>query len=125
MHAGDTFLIAFRNTRSIEHLWIAVTEPDSSGQIVIVSVTTLRNGIDQTVTLQPGDHPFVNHPSVVYFGDAKIVPQQSLEGWLAASVARPHAPCSLELLALIRAGVSASEHTPGKVIAFCQARRGR
>ena len=48
------------------HLWIAVTEPQpDSSQIVIVSLTTLRYDRDQTVILQPGDHPFITHQTIV------------------------------------------------------------
>ena len=119
MRAGDTYLIAFDSTRNIPHLWILVTDPDASRELVIVSVTTLRHGVEQTVTLTPGDHPFIQHQSTVYFADARIVRQDGLEGWVAGDLAQPQTSCSPELLALVRAGILAPDFTPKRVVKFC------
>lgn len=125
MQAGDTFLIAFRNTRCREHLWILVTEPDSCGEVVIISVTTLRNNIDQTVTLQPWDHPYINHLSAVLFGDARIVHRDSLNGDVGRAEVRRHRPCSPELHRLICDGILSSDFTPRKVASFCREKWGK
>jgi len=64
MGAGSTYVIRFEHTGPQPHLWIQVTEPDAEGRAILVSVTTLREGKDQTVVLQPGD-PSVGEASVV------------------------------------------------------------
>ena len=120
MRSGDTFLMR-PWVGGKYHLWVVITEPDSeSFECVIVSVTTLRGNCDQTLVLQPGDHPFIQHPSVVFFADARIVDSRLLDQAIARGECLPHEPCSSELLAHIRAGVTASPHTPQKVVAFCK-----
>src|SRR5438477_4382379 len=52
MRCGDTLLIPARGSGVTSHLWIIVTEPaPDTHKCVIVSVTTLRQNKDQTVTL--------------------------------------------------------------------------
>jgi hypothetical protein len=116
MHAGDTYLISFQHVGPTPHLWILAFGPDTKGRIVLVSVTTLRRGKDQTVVLQPGDHPFVKHPSCVFYQDAIIASASHLEAWIAGELATPTDPCPAELLKLVCDGFSASEFTPQKVV---------
>ena len=58
---------------SIPDLWFLITEPDAdSFQCVIANVTTLRSHCDRTLVLQKGEHPFIRHPSLISFADARI-----------------------------------------------------
>ena len=103
------------------HLWIVVTEPNLETQeCVIVSVTTLKGSQDQTITLQPGDHRFIDRPSVVMFSDARLANAQSLQDDIEGGSARRHSPCSHDLISLVKDGVLASPHTPNKIEAFCR-----
>src|SRR5258708_10421215 len=120
MQAGDTLLITLERTQSIPHLWVVVTNPDERGQLLIVSITTLRHNVDQTVVLQRGDHPFVRHQSSVFFGDSMIVSEERLEQWRLAGVASAEEPCRADILRLIQDGVLVSDYTPRKIIAFFQ-----
>jgi hypothetical protein len=121
MRCGDTLLIPAPGSGVTPHLWIIVTEPaPDSHRCVIVSVTTLRYNKDQTVTLGPGDHPFVRHPSVVFYADAQIVDVRQLRADVIARVAEAREACSSDLLKLVQAGVSASPFTPKKVLTFCR-----
>lgn len=115
MRSGDTFIITFDHTGPRPHLWILVTEPAQGEPAVLVSVTTLRHAKDQTVVLQPGDHAWIQHASVVYYADAQVTTQERLQAWIDGGLAEPNDPCSGELLNLIRSGISASEFTPKKV----------
>jgi hypothetical protein len=85
-----------------------------------VSVTTLRHNKDQTVTLGIADHPFIRHPSIVFYADAQIVDVRQLRADVIARVAERREACSMELLKLVQAGVSASPFTPKKILAFCR-----
>src|SRR5271169_5201023 len=98
MRAGDTYLIALARTKSISHLWIVVTDPNATGQVVIVSVTTLRHNADQTVVLQNGEHPFIRHQSSVFFGDALFVEADRLRQWCGAGIAEAQASCHADLV---------------------------
>lgn len=92
------------------HLWIIITDPNPESNLcAIVSVTTLRNGKDQTVILKVGDHPFIRHESTISYGDAMIVDAKRLENEIAAGLAIPHAP-----------GVGASSFTKPKFLRFCR-----
>jgi hypothetical protein len=116
MRAGDTYFIAFQHTGPKRHLWVLATEPDADGRIVLVSISSLRDGTDQTVVLQRGDHPFVTHPSCVFYADAMIVQASRLDEWITGDLAKPDQPCSAELLKLVCDGFAASEFTPKKVL---------
>lgn len=104
----------------VPHLWIIVTEPDEAGLIVIVNVTTLRNAVDQTLILQPSDHPFLTHPSVVHFADARIVELKTIEAQAAAGTVQTKQPCSAQLLSEIQQGICGSNFTVKKVLTFCE-----
>src|ERR1017187_207397 len=109
MRCGDTLLIPAPGTGVIPHLWIIITEPASdTHRCVMVSVTTLRHNKDQTMTLGVGDHPFVRHPSIVFYADAQIVDVRQLRVDVIARVAERREDCSTDLLKLVQAGVSAS-----------------
>jgi hypothetical protein len=116
MQAGDTFVITFDHSGPKPHLWILLTEPKQGEPVILVSVTTLRHEKDQTVVLQPGDHPWINHASVVHFGDALVTEGDRLQGWVDGNLAAPNVPCSKPLLKLIRDGIRSSEFTPKKVL---------
>src|SRR5713226_4097921 len=95
MRCGDTLLIPAPGSTVTPHLWIVVTEPTPDTHLcVIVNITTLRRGADQTVTLRPGDHPFIRHPSVVRYSDAQIVDDRRLGADVASGAAQQHQPCS-------------------------------
>ncbi len=102
MHCGDALLLpAPASGVGTPHLWILVTEPDPATHLcVIVSVTTLREGKDQTVILDKGDHPFIRHSSTVFFSDAMLADARRLEADIATGTALPHASCSPGLLKL-------------------------
>jgi hypothetical protein len=83
-------------------------------------VTTLRESKDQTIILQPSDHPFIVHPSIIFYGDARIVQASQLATQLKAGLIRSHSPCSAKLVQEIVNGLFASEHTKRKIITFCR-----
>ena len=118
MRCGDTLLIPAPGSSVTPHLWIVVTEPDDNHSCVIVNLTTLRNSQDQTVSLLPGEHPFVQHPTAVRYSDALIVDVRKLRADLTCGRALQKQSCSPTLLKLIQDGVCASQYTPNKVIRF-------
>src|SRR5271157_2337566 len=68
---GDTFLFAEEDESKL-HLTVVLTEPDSDGKVVTVSVVTQHRRSDAMVPLQAGDHPFITRPSVMAFGYARV-----------------------------------------------------
>ena len=103
------------------HLWIVVTEPDDRGICIIVNLTTLRHGQDQTVTIAANEHPFVNRPTSVRYSDARLADIHKLRGEVARGLAVQKASCSSKLLKLVQDGVCASPYTPNKIVEFYRA----
>ena len=126
MRCGETLLFSILGSNQIPHLWVIVTEPNPDDWLcVIVSVTTLRNNCDQTVTLRRGDHPFVTHDSAISYTDAMIVDVRSLDAEVAAGRASSNSACSADLLELVQNGLLASPFTPKKVAFFCRHKWGK
>lgn len=126
MECGDTFLMPAPGGPATPHLWIVITQPDATGWLcVIVSVTTLRYGKDQTVVLRPGDHPFIRHDSTVFFGDSRIVDARKLDALIEAGAAMKQEACPARTLKLVQDGLLASPFTPLKVARFCRERWAR
>jgi hypothetical protein len=106
--AGDTFLN--REAPSTPtHLWIVMSDPEKrADQIVIVNVTSWREGADPSCRLSAGDHPFVRHDSYVNYDDSKIVSQQVLENLESRGLITRHQDVNGRLLAKVREGAGAS-----------------
>ncbi len=117
---GDT--VVMRKSVSEEwHLWILLTAPDqSTGEVVIVNVTTLRPHSDRTVILTKGDHPFITHDSVVFYSDAQFSNAQLIEAAIKAGICTKCDPVSDELLRRIQGGLLQSTLTPAKIRNVCQ-----
>ena len=83
LRAGQTILLP-KPGHDTAHLWVILTAPDAQGLVLLVNFTTLRPHSDRTVEIQAGDHPFVVHPTVVHFADARLTPASSIEAALAS-----------------------------------------
>lgn len=61
--AGDSFILRGRGERS-PHLWVLLWGPSGSADAFLaVSFTTPEPYKDQTCIINPGEHPFVHHPT--------------------------------------------------------------
>lgn len=47
--------------------------------VVIVSITTVRRGAEQTVALRKGERPFIDRDSSVCYADARLVGARELD----------------------------------------------
>jgi hypothetical protein len=107
---GDTFLSGDDEYEDY-HLNVVLTPPNE-GELITVSITTLRRLSERLVTLQPGDHPFITRPSAVAYSFARIRRVVDIEAALEADNAKAREPATGALLAKIQAGLLESEHTP-------------
>ena len=104
----------------ISHLWIIVSDIDpTTDQCVIVNVTTLGHICDKTVILHDGDHPCIDHDSVVRYQDATIVTSNNIQAAIRGKAAFTKPPCSRALLARIIEGIGKSSETPFDIQKFC------
>jgi hypothetical protein len=118
MVAGDCYRLKLNNSEPTPHLWIALLDPTPAAETIIVSLITIRHNCDQTVVVMPGNHPFVNRPSCVLFGDSKIVSASQLDLWATMGFAQQQSRLSPNLLQEICQGLKCSPFTPKKIISF-------
>ena len=112
---GDTLALP-KPGQEKEHLFALITAPDSeSGEAIMINLTTLRPHSDSTTVLQPGDHPFVDRPTVVFYADARLVKAALLETAIQQGVGRRHEPLSVGLVKRIQEGLLASPFTPARI----------
>jgi len=107
---GDTFLIEDEDGPE-SHLWIVITPP-SEGEVVIVSVTSSRKKSETLVTLNKGDHPFIEHDSVIAYRYSRIVTTESIETAIRNGTARRREAVSAKLLKRAQEGLLESDFTP-------------
>lgn len=73
MNPGETIIgLDFGN-----HLWIVLSWPTREGEIALVNLTTHGRGLPcgpACTTVAPGEHPFVNRLSCVYYRGAYLNP---------------------------------------------------
>ena len=112
---GDTVMLP-KPGHEKKHLWALITAPDpESGDAIMVNLTTQRPHSDTTTIIQPGEHPFVDRPTVVFYADARVVNVNTLEEGLRQGVCRQNAPLSAELLRCIQDDLFVSDFTPDKI----------
>jgi hypothetical protein len=124
LQCGDTFLLP-KSRNQTEHLWIVVAEIDAvTGKAICVSVTTRRPHSDPTCVLDVGDHPFVSHPSVIFYQDTRqmdlVLVESALTSGIRNFVCTRHASCSDALLERIRKGLIESKQTPKGIKELCR-----
>ena len=123
--AGQTLLLP-KPGHDTKHLWVvAVAANPATQEVVIVNLTTQRPHSDATVVLQPSDHEFVNHPTVVFYADARIVDGRTIDAAIEGGMFPTHRDCSPALLLRIQQGLFDSPHTPQKVKLFATYLLGR
>ncbi len=66
LKAGSCIFLEKPDKESISHLWLLLTDPAGDPpKVLMVNLTTYREGVDTTVLLTPDDHSYVDHPTVV------------------------------------------------------------
>ena len=114
LELGDTFLLP-HDINKVEHLWVAITEPDEMGKAVCVNVSSSSSSFcDETVVLQPSDHPFISKKSVIRYMDAAVLDLKevgrAMKGFFSFTCVKKQ-KCERELLKKIQKGLLESQHT--------------
>lgn len=107
---GNTFLIEDEDGYNC-HLCVVITPPDC-GEIVIVSVTTERAKSETLVRLNKGDHPFIDHASVISYVYSRVTTIEEIETAVKNGTAIPRATASANLLRRAQSGLIESDRTP-------------
>ncbi len=105
------------------HLWFILTDPDP--RIVMAMMRSSKTFTDKTVTLQPGDHPFVKHESNIDYGVACIQQSRVVDSAIRRNQVTLHQDMSAQLLETVRKGLLHSSRTNHDVRRYCAERLGR
>src|SRR5258708_17208766 len=110
---GNTFLIEDEDGYDC-HLCIVIT-PSGYGEVVIVSVTTERTRSEMLVRLKKGDHPFIEHDSVITYAYSTVTTVQEIDTAVKNGTAMPRPNASAKLLQRAQDGLLESDRTPNWV----------
>ena len=113
LNCGDTFLTGDGDEDNF-HLWIVIT-PATEGEVVTVCLVTAHM---RSELLRKGDHPFVQHESVIAYRYSEIRTVADIEELLKKGLAKPRDPVAPDLLKRIQAGLVDSMFTPNGVRAY-------
>ena len=100
------------------HLYIICTDECKLGACLLVNITSARDGCDQTCILDVGDHPFIKHPSCIFYAKAIIRKCDQIKGALAAGAIEAAEDVAEDVLDRILAGFTISEDTPPQIIKY-------
>jgi hypothetical protein len=122
MKVGDTFLYGPSPTAT-KHLHIVLTNQDTDGCILIVSVTSIysqnKDRMDHTVILNQNEHRFLTKPlSYIFYRSATVKKVSDLQADEAAGLLVRHDGCSKTLIDNARAGICASPHSTRGIQAY-------
>lgn len=122
IRAGASFLISGGRVGK-RHLWFVLTDPEPpAGKVVIAMVVTSRSHTDKTVTLNPGDHPFVVRESDVAYGEACFRTAGQLTSAIEAGRCELQPDVSKALLEKVREGLLQSPFTIHAIADYCRER---
>jgi len=120
IRAGRSFLLESSPGEGY-HLWFILTDPvEPGGRVVAVMLRTQERYTDATVVLNIGDHPFVKHPSSVDYSSANFFLVPRIKRAIEKGRCNLKEDLSRAVLERIQKGLSASQHTPNSIKAYCR-----
>jgi hypothetical protein len=116
VRAGDTFYLP-EDTDPGHHLWTIISDPDKNPEkIIAVCFSTLEDYKDQACIVQKGEHPKIDHPSIVDYSNPATLSIVQLAKMHAAKAIEYELPLSPELLKKVRRGVGISRLPMGLIV---------
>ena len=109
MNVGDTFLNLNPDTPS--HLWVVIAGPTAEDEVAIVNLTTKTLASDDTCVVTKGEHPFVQHATIIDYRRGKMIAKRTLDGAQEHGYLLTQAPVARALLRRIQEGALASRFT--------------
>jgi hypothetical protein len=97
MKAGDVF--RFNGIADI-HVWMIISDPSRDPHhVLIVNFTSEAPDLDPVCSIIPGDHPFIQHRTLIQYSRARLVKDEALHQKGRLEMLEPLSPT---LLARIR-----------------------
>ena len=110
MTLGETFLNT--NPYIAVHLWAIVSTPTVEHAVVMFNFTSWKSGCDETCLIKTGEHPFVQHDTVVAYRRGQLLSRAAWNELQRLGFYQEHAALSDSLLRRIQQGALDSEFTP-------------
>jgi len=112
VNRADTFIPSGADS----HLWVVVSDPARNPhEVVLVNLSTQAPWKDNTCVVLPHEHAWVQHPSVVMYGDARIESGESLRRIEEAGLLDKCPSVSDALMARILEGFDISAYVKPRV----------
>lgn len=109
----------------VEHLHFICCDPvhhSATGKdsVLMVNISSITPHLehDMTCVLNPGDHPFIKHPSFVYYRKASIYGAQGISRNVAEGNFSTHIPCDEAVFRQILIGFEVSDEVSYKILRF-------
>ena len=106
---GYTFLGPQGNPQVKPHYWVVVTEPNTDGDVAIVSYTS--NWYDETTILTPQDHEILNRKTFVRYQMACITRVSRIWQIISAGDFVPKSAAPLDTVRRLQDGIIRSKDT--------------
>lgn len=102
----------------VPHLFIICNDTCKFGANLLINISSFYDGCDDTCILDVGDHPFVQHPSYVYYAEARIIKTDGLQKGFRQGALIPREPLGDPVFERVVAGINVSLDTPNNVIRY-------
>ncbi|MDC5850904.1 hypothetical protein OPW32_17050 [Vibrio europaeus] len=111
----------------VKHLHFVCSDPvfypkTTKDSILVVNITSIQDGIehDGSCVLDVGDHPFITHPSYVYYRRADIFGVDTVRRNIDDGTIDVHSPCGDGTFKRILEGFELSDDVTPKIYNFYQ-----
>lgn len=110
-----------------KHLFIVLTNPCDGGFHLLVSVSSVKSGRahDSTCLLKPGEHPFIERQSYVFYARPRQLGHTGIMRCVASGLYVLKELCAENMLERVRNGVGLSAMTPRWAKEYFRVNRNR
>lgn len=105
-----------RHDPSRRHLHVVVNDPDVDGNVLLLAICSVTAAPhDATCVLQPHEHPFLKHPSYVFYARATLASAAALQDGIARQEIAIYSDLNTQSFLRLRNGICRSPLTPLRI----------
>ncbi|WP_460275470.1 hypothetical protein [Celeribacter sp. ULVN23_4] len=101
-----------------DHLFIVCNDTCNLGANLLINISSVVDLCDKTCVLNVGDHPFIQHPSFVFYARAIIHKAENLQRGFDNGMIKPQDDLAEEVFARVVEGITVSPDTPQNVVRY-------
>ena len=118
LRAGQVYLGKFPPNTGKDRRFFILSDEDA-GETTVVWVFTSTQMSDETVILQPRDHPAITQTCVVVYSEAQVIDANVLRIAQARGALTQEVDLDKDLLQKIQEGLFESDETPQSIVSYC------